>query len=376
MTDYFCPKHDEGANDTNNADYNLFVACGKSVIKKIICRSWIAVFTLVGALLPELVSTSPVSAMNQHERDSVDFLQKANWETSYEEAIQKARSEKKNLLIYFRAEKDSSELQNTTEERFVSSGRSRDDQAIRQVAYISPSLQRPLPLAESCRKFEQEVLSDLEVLAALDRFILLCLPIDAETKDADGKMQRLMDSQTFRDMERYPGLAILDFEHDDQPYYEKMVGILPFLRAKTPNAENAMVFLNLPPGTLTQRTLIYAMRIHPERPLSAEGLPEQQIVKAATEHSEYQAKTGILGHQNFGARSAKVSAALGGGGASEICAQSWADEGLFEGAIGCVRAWRNSSGHWNIAKRKHRYFGYDMVKGRNNTWFATGLFVD
>ena len=33
------------------------------------------------------------------------------------------------------------------------------------------------------------------------------------------------------------------------------------------------VILDLPPGTLTQRTLIYAVRTHPERPASADGQP-------------------------------------------------------------------------------------------------------
>ncbi len=35
--------------------------------------------------------------------------------------------------------------------------------------------------------------------------------------------------------------------------------------------EQMAVILTLPPGTLTQRTLIYAVRIHPDRPASTSG---------------------------------------------------------------------------------------------------------
>lgn len=303
--------------------------------------------------------------------DSESYLNSCDWETDYEAAVKKAQMEKRNLLIYFRADLDSPRLLNETEEKFVRHGSG----TIRQVAHVSPSMRRPLPVAGVCREFEKRILTDGEVGDLLDGFVLLTLPMDAKTKGNEKKI-RFLDDPAYREMQGCPGLAVLDFENEDQPYYGKLVGILPFLRAKMPGRTETQTFLTLPPGTLSQRTLIHAIRIHPERPRSTEGTPHPVVVKGAADHSVYQARVTTLGHQNFGSRSARITSTLGGGGASEICAQSWPNEGLYEAAIGCVRAWRSSSGHWSGAKKKHRYYGYDMVRGRDGIWYATGLFVD
>jgi hypothetical protein len=99
-------------------------------------------------------------------------------------------------------------------------------------------------------------------------------------------------------------------------------------------------------------------------------------MQVATDHALYQAERRSLGHQNFGGRSRNVIDVLGGGMPSEICAQSWSNESMFEGAIGCMRAWRNSSAHWSIARKHHRYYGYDMAQSKNGAWYAVGFFID
>jgi len=296
---------------------------------------------------------------------------KIDWETDYRQAIRTAKDSAKNLLIYFYAEVDSPKLLNLTEERFVQSG----NKEIRQVAYLNiPSMQKPLNIAAACREFENGPLVDNEIAEKLNDFVLLKLPIDA-TITEDGEDRPLLEEPIFAEMQNLPGLAILDFQHTDEPHYEDVVSTIPFLRAKPVTKEQMLTLFDLPSGTLTQRTLIYAVRIHPENPLSTMGEPHPAVVKGATEHSEYQAKTGILGHQNFGVRASRVVQEVGVEGASEVCAQSWSDEGLLEGAIGCVRAWRSSPGHWKLVRTPHEFYGYDMVRGRNNTWYATGLFI-
>jgi hypothetical protein len=301
-------------------------------------------------------------------------LDRLSWETNYAKASQKAKEQSKNLLIYFYAVADSPQIPNSTEERFV---KVRNNE-VRQVVYVLPQLQKPLPIAAACREFEQRALFKSEVLDLLDNYVPLKLPIDAvqESESAGQPNISILDLPKFREMAHLPGLTIIDYEHKNEPYYEDLVGILPFLRAKPPTSEQVQTFLTLPPGTLTQRTLVYAIRIHPERPLSTMGTFHSFVTKEATEHSVYQAKRGVLGHQNFGMRSNRISGELEQGSVSEICAQSWTNEGLFEAAIGCVRAWRNSSGHWSAARKKHTYYGYDMVLGSNNIWYATGIFVD
>ncbi len=294
-----------------------------------------------------------------------------HWNTDYDQAVQSAKESSKNLLIYFFAEVDTPKLLNESEERFVKV----NGKEIRQVSYNNlPSTRKPLSIASACREFEDSSLSDAEVVEKLDGFVLLKLPIDAMIT-VDGQEKNLLQEPKFVEMQNLPGLAILDFEHADEPFFGDVVSTIPFLRAKPITKEQTLTLLGLPKGTLTQRTLIYAVRIHPERPLSTTGKIHPSIVRETTQHSAYQAKTGVLGHQNFDGRANRIGRELGLGGASEVCAQSWENEGLLEGAIGCVQAWRSSSGHWKAVRANHEYYGYDMVRGRNNVWYATGLFV-
>jgi hypothetical protein len=390
MTNFIHQTNFMAVNDTNFTDYNKSNVKGKSGIlnffheyrkmKKIFsefhCRDWRGFSSIFFTILILLVFLStPCPSLPLFAEEALwNELDHLSWETNYAAASQKSKEQSKNLLIYFYAITDSPLIPNSTEERFVKVG----NNEIRQVVYVSPQLQKPLPIAAACREFEQRAFYKREVLDLLNNYILLKLPINAvQESELEGQSGvPILDLPKFREMGHLPGLAVIDYEHNDASYYENLVGILPFLRAKPPTSEQVQTFLTLPPGTLTQRTLIYAMRIHPERPLSTMGTFHPFVTKEATDHSVYQAKKGVLGHQNFGTRSTRISGELEQGSVSEICAQSWTDEGLFEAAIGCVRAWRNSSGHWSAARKKHTYYGYDMVLGSNNIWYATGIFVD
>jgi len=271
------------------------------------------------------------------------------WETDYERALETARLSSRRLLIYLYADSEST----------------------------IPEELATLPIVSASRKFDTVILDDSSVRSGLDRYVLLKLPMDTKVTGEDGTKKPIYSLPGFEHMIGHPGLVVIDFKHRDKPYYGEVVGILPFLRGVPPTAAQTETFLELPPGTLTQRTLIYAIRIHPDRPQSANGEPAPAVMQAATEHAVFQAERGVLSHHNFGERSYQVRVSLGEAGMpAEICAQSQSGIGLFEGAIACVRAWRHSSGHWSIATRYHRYFGYDMARGKNGAWYAVGFFVN
>jgi len=270
------------------------------------------------------------------------------WETDYERAMEKAKRASQNLLIYLCAD-DETEI---------------------------PEALAALPLVSACRKFDTIVLDDNSVRSGLCPYVLLKLPIDTKITGNEDTESTIYSLPGFEHMVGHPGLVVLDFEHRDEPYYSEVVGILPFMQGVSPTAEQTDTFLRLPPGTLTQRTLTYVVRIHPDQPLSSDGEPAPVVVQAATEHALYQAERGVLGHQNFSVRSSQAKEVLGGGMPAEICAQSRNGVGLFEGAISCMRAWRYSSAHWSIAKRSHRYYGYDMAPSKNGAWYAVGFFIN
>jgi hypothetical protein len=134
------------------------------------------------------------------------------------------------------------------------------------------------------------------------------------------------------------------------------------------------VILNLPPGTLTQRTIIFAVRIHPDKPASTDGEVLPVLLEEAQEHSQYQANIRQQGHQFWDSRFRRILARLPGGiSPREVCAESWPGENLVEAAVECVRCWRTSSGHWSAVRAQQRFCGYDMKRGANGVWYATGI---
>ncbi|MDR0390973.1 MAG: hypothetical protein LBH59_03625 [Planctomycetaceae bacterium] len=279
------------------------------------------------------------------------------WFDNFDEAMNVARVSEQNLLIYFSASDD---------DNFTPTSNSGSKQT--QVRGQSGSL------SYVCKNFEQNVFETEEVTDIMSKFVLLKLSVNSKVMQDDGEEVSILELPMFKEMVRHPGLAIVDFENYDESYYGEVVGVLPFINFNAPNQFQTITFLTIPAGKLTQRTLTYAVKIHPDRPLSANGEVEQTLLTEATGHAAYQAKNRVLGHHNFSARSGRVRAVLGEG-IAEVCAQSGMYNGHFEAALACVRGWRNSPAHWKHVRAKQKYYAYDMVQSANGLWYATGLFV-
>lgn len=227
---------------------------------------------------------------------------------------------------------------------------------------------------EACRKFDA-LLSDPQVENFLRYYVCARLPLDATTQEA-GRQIRLLDQPAFREMLGLPGVAIVDLAHKGRPYYREVVSTFPFLNDRPYTREQLLIILTLPPGTLTQRTLIYAVRSHPERPQSADGIFDPILAAEAESHANYQARIGVQGHHFWETRFHRILSRLPLGLVpQEVCAESWPGQNLLESAIECVRCWRLSDGHWSAVARYHPFFGYDMKRGSNGVWYATGIFA-
>lgn len=223
-------------------------------------------------------------------------------------------------------------------------------------------------------RFEAVSLRDSKVRALLARYVSVKLPQDA-TITVDGEPLRLLDHPAFQEMNHSPGIAIIDFENRESEHYGYVVTTLPFMTGKFYQfrPEHLAVVLDLPPGTLTQRTLVFAVRIHPERPASTRGAIDPTLVDEAKRHSSYQARIRVQGHHHWGQRFPRLARLLGLA-PQEIVAESWPQEGLVDAAVDVVDSWHHSSGHWQAVYSPQKRFGYDMKKGANGVWYATGLF--
>ncbi len=227
---------------------------------------------------------------------------------------------------------------------------------------------------EACNRFQTETLEDAKVRAKLRDYVRVQVSPDAAIT-VDGKKVKLLEHPAFQEMLGRPGIAIVDFRSDDSKLRGTVVSTFPITDRLAYTPEQMAVILDLPPGTLTQRTLIYAVRIHPEKPASTTGQLSADLLNEAESHSQHQADIRLQGHHQWGSRFQRIISRLPGGGtAREVCAESWPGENLVEAAIECVRCWRLSDGHWSAVRAPNRFFGYDMKRGSNGVWYATGIF--
>jgi len=221
------------------------------------------------------------------------------------------------------------------------------------------------------QRLENETLGNPEIKRKLQDLVCLRLPLDARIP-LNGEDVVILQHPAMSEMLGRPGLVIVDFVHADPKLHGRVVSVFPLAGGLFYGPAEMKVILDLPPGTLTQRTLIYAVRIHPEKPASALGRPNERLLAEAESHSQYQAQIRLLGHHGWGSRFPRIAATIGCA-PREICAESWPGQRLVESAIECVHCWRQSSGHWSAVAVRNRAFGYDMKLGTNGVWYATGI---
>ncbi|HWA97529.1 MAG TPA: hypothetical protein VG713_03530 [Pirellulales bacterium] len=224
--------------------------------------------------------------------------------------------------------------------------------------------------------FEYQAANDPDIRRKLAEYVLVQVPKDAKIV-SQGQDVPLLGHGAFSELAGREGLAIIDLANRDKDYYGHVVSVFPLVPGRyyryQPN--HLRVMLDLPSGTLTQRTMIFAVRIHPEAPASTNGELDTVLIDEANSHSAYQAQIRVQGHHRWGERFQRLLGRLPRGlHAQEVVAESWPHEDVVDAAVDCVDCWRQSSGHWSAVRAPQPRFGYDMRRGSNGIWYATGLF--
>jgi hypothetical protein len=222
--------------------------------------------------------------------------------------------------------------------------------------------------------FETRSLTPAVLEPFAERYIWAKVPTDAAIS-IDGRQTKILSHPAFREMGSRQGVAIIDYQTGDRNLYGRVVSAFAFRPGRYKSASSLAVILDLPPGTLTQRTMVYAVRTHPESPASARGPMSRTLATEAQSHSRHQASIGVQGHHNWDSRFHRINGKLPGLTAQEVVAESWPNEDLEAACVDCVHSWRQSPGHWSAVQGRHRMFGYDIKRGLNGIWYATGLFA-
>ncbi len=256
------------------------------------------------------------------------------WMDSYGQAMKEAKQRKQMLLVYFH--KDGATLEKDA----------------------------------LCKKLA----NNAKLRPLLDNHVLVRIPMSHRAQ-VKGKQIALIRHSAFAELQGQAGIAVIDFENPKNRYYGHVVSIYPLSLPGALTSAHLHALLSLPEGTLTQRTLILAVRIHPEGPSSTDGTFLTALAAESESHSLYQARITNQGHHNWESRFHRISAEMPGGMlAQEVCAESWPGKGLIAAALDVVQSWRQSGGHWRAVRGRHRYYGYDMKRGPNGIWYATGIF--
>ena len=111
---------------------------------------------------------------------------------------------------------------------------------------------------------------------------------------------------------------MIDLVHKKPEIYGHVVSTFPFTQGKFYTKQSLAIILGLPEGTLTQRTMIYAVRMHPEAPKSTEGNFNPVLAKEADQHSNYQASITLQGHHSWDTRFHRINASLAGGASALV----------------------------------------------------------
>ncbi|WP_147274309.1 hypothetical protein [Bremerella cremea] len=229
--------------------------------------------------------------------------------------------------------------------------------------------------SEAASRFENEVLTDRNVQELLGNYTLAKLSVDANVT-IEEKPTRILNHAAFGYMYGAAGIAIVDYTNNTPADFGQVVSQFNLRGPQGRTVEQMQVILTLPPGSLTQRTLIYAVRMHPEKPKSTKGVFRRLLALETFRHSRNQASMQLQGHHQWESRFHQIKAQLPGNLLpTEVCAESWPGQRLEDAAIECVRSWRHSSGHWSAVSADNVYYGYDMKRGRNGVWYATGIFA-
>jgi hypothetical protein len=227
-----------------------------------------------------------------------------------------------------------------------------------------------------------DALESPEVRERLKRFVCVRLSLDYIYKN-----EKMIERAPLAAMQQRPGICIVSRHDESLTTHDQVISAHPLVGSHyrwvpSLGAKEIGAILDLPAqATLSQRSMIYAIAVHPDAPKSVQGSAHPAFLAHAEAHSGRQAAMQNQHHADLVATMRNLSGQVGGtGNASEVVAESWGrvvgGEVLLEACFSCVDAWRHSTGHWRSVMTEHRYFGYDIALAPNGTWYATGIFAD
>jgi hypothetical protein len=286
---------------------------------------------------PEAEVIPDAAALSRLLSPEVRKIGGLDWHIDYSEAYRQARDERKMLVLFFR------------------------DEAAPRIADV----------------YERDVLASDELKELLAKFVRVVLPLDVRHPvcDAESPGTKMLEHSSFQYMYGRQGIAIIDLTEPKSELDGRVVSAHPFSNGRLYTTRGTKIILGLPRGTVTQRALIYAVRLHPYAPISTTaGQCHGYLCKQAHQSSHLMMTYGSVGHHDWGTRYTEIAATTGKS-AMEVAAMS-GNRSLIDAAIEVVDQWYGSPAHWQIMSSPASIFGYDLVHDSAGNWWGTGLFAN
>jgi len=166
-------------------------------------------------------------------------------------------------------------------------------------------------------------------------------------------------------------------------HYGKIISALPLkLFPKFPQYDLNRIdvltkILDLPIASVPERSLILAVRLHPEGAYSTDGYLSPYLTEEAIGTTKLQVDRDFQGHPDWDSRFQRIIAKQGSGYQApyENAAESWPHNISFvSAALECVDSWKHSDGHWAATLWAWTDYAYHMRLNENGVWYCTGIY--
>ncbi|NQV24786.1 MAG: hypothetical protein HQ518_10495 [Rhodopirellula sp.] len=300
------------------------------------------------ALLKPSVTDSPDSIA---ESESVEnptpdnTAETLKWHRDYLAAYVEASLEKRYLLMFFREAVVGGEPLISTDSVFA------------------PSL-RPI----------------LEQFSRVELPLNAAMPAPSHTNGADNDADLpniLLKHRSFRHLGARQGIAIVDLTDPASLNYARVVSVLPLPESGPFNSDELTLTLNLPKGSISQRTLLFAIRkTIPDSNLSMREF-SPTLIELARRNSRYMANAGQAGHFDQEIREQRIEAEFGPQAElKELVFATESDTTIHDAALQAVTSWIGTPESFEVLDTPATAMGMEMFQNsESGRWFVTCFVV-
>ncbi len=220
---------------------------------------------------------------------------------------------------------------------------------------------------------------DPELQPLLENFVRVSMPVGATVPgQTPGQApSRLLDHRSFRHLNGKAGVVIIDLTEPNAPNFARVVSALPLPPDGRFSPEILGKLLQLPAGSIGQRSLLLAIRTATSAPDFTVGEQQPLLDQLANRNARLMAQAEIVGSYDQGARVAAITDAFGTG--AKIGELLYATDGsttVQEAAISAVRKWLSTPADKALMSQPATAFGIELFQSQTSQrWFATCVLV-